>query len=421
MRWNLLREIFSMSWHSLRMHKLRALLTIIGVIIGIMSVVGMTGLLRGLDSSMKDQLLALNSEVFFVTRFGGRIVGPREYTQLMKRDPITRDDARAIQRAIPEIDEVAVISGQGEGRGPAFEVLSYRGQETNDMVVAGVSSNYAKVYHDVLAQGRFFTEAEDRSRRRVVVLAAGPARALFGKVSALGKEVRFHNEHWKVVGVLEARKSLLGDSAGGNDFLLIPTRCHEQRYNTVNPSFRLGILPRANADRSEVMGAVIQILRNRRGLKVHEDNDFDIITQETLMDLWESLTQVIMLALTALSSVALLVGGIGVMAVMLVTVTERTAEIGVRMAVGARRRDVLSQFLIEAMALTTMGGILGILSGVLLGKLLAWGTGLPVSFPTWSYAVSLSTSVGIGLIFGVYPAQRAASLNPVEALWYRRS
>jgi putative ABC transport system permease protein len=292
------------------------------------------------------------------------------------------------------------------------------------MVVIGASENFAHVNHIPIVMGRVFTETEVNHRRPVVVLGDAPYRALFSNVDPLGKEVRIGDGRYTVVGVLGKRPSPGGFSLGQDEFVVIPNTAYARQYG-MRPrrihgqehlDVTLVVVPREAVSRDEAVREVEKLMRIRHGLRLDEENDFDIITQETAGKVLQQVTSATLLALVAMSSIALLVGGIGVMAIMTISVTERTREIGLRKALGARRREILLQFLLEAAALTTLGGIVGVALGSLTGLVVHWISGFPISLPWWSFALGLGFSSAVGLVFGMLPAIKASRLHPIEAL-----
>jgi putative ABC transport system permease protein len=267
----------------------------------------------------------------------------------------------------------------------------------------------------------------------VALLGYNPWQALFPNTDPIGKTVRIGSTQFTVIGVLGKRPSPAGFGTGADDFALIPYNTHEKLFGKVlkgsakisagsfNPAaFRtamIAVVPRDGA-REAAMQEVEAVMRIRHGLKLDEPNDFDLATQDAVLKVWDQISQATFLGLVVISSIALMVGGIGVMAIMMISVTERTREIGVRKALGARRREILWQFLIEAVFLTSVGGLLGILFGSSIGLGVHWLSGFPVSLPWWSFALGIGFSAGVGIFFGLFPAFKASRLDPIEALRY---
>jgi putative ABC transport system permease protein len=422
-RLELFREVAQMAFETLRANKLRSALTIVGVVIGVTAVVGMTSLVRGFDRSLQTMLDSLGPKTLFVAKFSGMsFMSGKSFLDLLKRPNLSREDARAIEKLGHIVAYVDVMYGGGFAL--QTERLVYGRNRTKRMGIIGASGNFAQVNHVPVAMGRLFTESEVNHRRQVVVLGDGPYRALFSQVDPLGKEVRIGERRYTVVGVLGKRPSPGGFNLGQDEFALIPYTSYARQYG-MRPrrihgqehlDVTLVVVPREHVSRDEAVREVEKLMRIRHGLRLDQENDFDIITQETAGRVMQQVTSATLLALVAMSSIALLVGGIGVMAIMTISVTERTREIGLRKALGARRREILLQFLLEAAALTTMGGIAGVGLGSGTGLLVHGVSGFPISLPWWSFALGLGFSAGVGLLFGMLPAIKASRLDPIEAL-----
>jgi putative ABC transport system permease protein len=270
--------------------------------------------------------------------------------------------------------------------------------------------------------GRFFSPFEEDHRRNVIVLGYTVGQTLFPAVDALGKKVRLNQEEFTVVGVMGKRPSPLGGDP--NAFAVIPATTYDKVFEV--PRIRgllmrflfVGVVGYPNAPREQLLSEVQEVMRSRHRLKVDQENDFDIVTSDMIMGIFDQFTRAIFLALVVISSIALMVGGIGVMAIMTISVTERTREIGIRKALGARRREILWQFLLEAVFLTSIGGLLGIALGSAIGLIVHFAAGFPVSLPWWSFAIGIGFSASVGIFFGLWPAFKASRLDPIEALRY---
>jgi putative ABC transport system permease protein len=422
-RFDLAREVVSMAFETLRGNKLRSALTIIGVVIGVTAVVGMTSLVRGFDRSLQTMLDSIGPKTLFIAKFSGMsFMSGKSFLELLKRPNLSREDARAIEKLDGLIAYVDMMYGGGFDL--RAEKVIYERNSTKQMGVIGASESFAVVNHVPVAMGRIFTETEVNHRRPVVVLGDAPYRALFSNVDPLGKEVRIGDGRYTVVGVLGKRPSPGGFSLGQDEFVLIPNTVYARQYGMKPRRIHgqehldviLVVVPREAVSRETAVREVEKVMRIRHGLRLDEENNFDIITQETAGKVMQQVTSATLLALVAMSSIALLVGGIGVMAIMTISVTERTREIGLRKALGARRREILLQFLLEAAALTTLGGVLGVVLGSLTGLVVHWISGFPISLPWWSYALGLGFSSAVGLVFGMLPAIKASRLDPIEAL-----
>ena len=428
LRSGLLREIVWMSFDTLRTNKMRSALTVLGVVIGITSIVGMTSLLRGFGDSVEAAFKEMGPNTITVQKFG--IISAssgKSFIEVMRRPNLTIEDAKAIERECPSIETVDVWLG---ATGNRRERVFYANERTKPLAVLGTSEHFAEVSFLKMELGRIYSAHEVEHRRQVVVLGQTPYQSLFPSIDPIGKTVRIGRNEFTVIGVVGKRPSPGGFNVGMDDFAIIPHTTHQKFYGKVvkragrefsSASFRSAMIvavPRQGVARDDAIREVEQILRIRRNLRLDQANDFDIVTQDAVLKIWRQFSQATFLALVVISSIALMVGGIGVMAIMMISVTERTREIGVRKALGARRREILWQFLVEAAFLTSAGGILGILLGSAIGVTISWVTGFPVSLPWWSFAIGLGFSAAVGIFFGLFPAIKASRLDPIEALRY---
>jgi putative ABC transport system permease protein len=417
----LFNEIGFMAFQTLRANKMRSALTIVGVVIGITAIVGMTSLVRGFDSSFKAVVEETGPNTIYVAKFSGlSFMSGQDFIDLIRRPNLTPNDARALEA----LDSVRFTDTMlGSGIGDSRRRLSYRGEETKRLQILGTSELFAEVGFLSLEAGRFFTASELQHRRAVVVLGQGPFQSLFPFTDPIGKKVRVAGQPYTVIGVMGPRQSPGGFNLGQDDIAVIPYTRYESQFGV--PGFRMAggahrdvtltVMPR-DGQREAALREIEEVMRIRHGLRLDEPNDFDLVTQDAMLRVWERTTQAVFLALVVISSIALLVGGIGVMAIMTMSVTERTNEIGLRKALGAKRQEILWQFLVEAGVLTLVGGILGVLLGSGTGLLVHFVSGFPISLPWWSFALGLGFSASVGLVFGMAPAIRASRLDPIEAL-----
>jgi putative ABC transport system permease protein len=425
MRWALFGEIVAMAWDTLRGNKMRSGLTVLGVVIGITSIVGMTSLIKGFDESLRDSIRTIGPETIFVAKFSGlSLSSGAKFQDLSLRPNLTPDDALAIERDAPSVQIADVILGQG-GPGQS-ERVSYKNLKTKFLQVFGTTDRYPSVAMLALDQGRFFTSGEVQRRKNVIVLGQTAYQALFVGQDAVDKKVRLGLAEYTVVGVSNKRPSAGGLAGGADDFVVIPMTTYQKQFGIRAISFGRGenravlisVLPREGTPRAQAMQEVEGVMRIRHGLKLDQPNDFDLLTQDAILQLWDQISRATFLALVVISSIALMVGGIGVMSIMTMSVTERTREIGVRKALGARRTEILWQFLFEASFLTSVGGLLGIIFGAAIGYGVHALTAFPVYMPWWSFALGIGFSAGVGVFFGMVPAVRASRLDPIEALRY---
>ena len=423
LRGGLFGEIVHMALDTLREQKMRSGLTVLGIVIGIMSIVGSTSLIRGLDQSLRESIEAMGPDTIMVAKFSGFSMGSgRELTELLRRPNLTPDDAEAIASQAPSLASVNIVLGQGGP--PTRERVYYRSERSKQIAVFGSTAIYAEVFHVDVVEGRFFTPGETRRRAPVVVLGQTPVQALFPNVDPIGKRVRLGQTRYTVIGVAGPTPSPGGFNMGQDDFVVIPHTSYQKQFG-IRAKRMLGgemraviiaAVPRDDVDRDVALADIERVMRIRHRLRLDEANDFELMTQDAILALWDQISSATFLTLVVVSSIALLVGGIGVMAIMTISVTERTREIGTRRAIGARQKEILWQFLLEASFLTAVGGVIGILLGSGIGVGVHYATGFPISLPWWSFALGLGFSATVGIVFGLFPAIKASSLDPIEAL-----
>lgn len=416
----LITDTIGMALSTIRSNKMRSALTVLGVVIGITAIVGMSSIIRGFDNSFRDMIRELGPSTIIVARVSFASAGSGMDRQtLMKRPNLTVEDAKYLKSEVPDLQSVACFV-QGQQR------IFYRGQRTQSIAILGASEDLIDVNFIKIQQGRFFTDNEVLHGRNVVVLGQTPFKAFFESMDPVGKVVRIGTSEYTVIGVAAPRPSV-GSLTGDVDALaFIPHTAFAKTFGAISRgenrrigrSVQIFAIPREGVKREDAMTQVETAMRIRHRLKLNQANDFDVATQDMAMKFFDQATSAIYLALVVISSIALMVGGIGVMAIMMISVTERTREIGVRKALGARRREILWQFLLEAVVLTSVGGILGVAIGASVGLLVKTLTPLPVSMPWWSFAIGFGFSGGVGIFFGLFPAVRASRLDPIEALRY---
>ena len=423
LRGGLFGEIVQMALGTLREQKMRSGLTVLGVVIGIMSIVGSTSLIRGLDQSLRESIEAMGGDTIMVAKFGGLSMGSgRDLTELLRRPNLTPDDAKALATQTSTLASVNITLGQGGP--PTRERVYYRSERSKQLSVFGSTDNYPAVFSADVTAGRFFTPGETRRKAPVIVLGQTPVLALFPNIDPIGRHVRLGQTRYTVIGVLGPMPSPGGFNMGQDDMVVIPHTSYQKQFGIraermFGGEMRaviIAAIPRDDVDRTVAMNDIERVMRIRHRLRLDEPNDFELMTSDQILALWDQISSATFLSLIVVSSIALMVGGIGVMAIMTISVTERTREIGTRRAIGAKRKEILWQFLLEASFLTAVGGVIGILLGSGIGVGVHYATGFPISLPWWSFALGLGFSSLVGIMFGLFPAIKASSLDPIEAL-----
>ena len=414
MKSGLLGETVRMAVDSLKGHKLRSFLTALGIVIGVMTVIGMVSIIQGLNRSFLQDLEAVGSDIIGITKFEPGIqVGERSEEERQRKD-LTFEDALAIKEESDLVKAVAVSLSVN-----FFENVPVRYQNirSEDAFIIGMNEQYPQVLSVYLPKtGRFLTASDIQRSGKVCVLGAETADTLFPHTNPVGKDIRIGPAQFQVVGVLEKRGSMFGESRDNFVGLPITTLMKHFPYDTAN--IEIIATPKEHGTITETIEDITNILRKRRKVGYGKPNDFAIFTQDTIIDLYNQLTGAAYLVMIVISSIGLLVGGIGVMNIMLVSVKERTREIGIRKAIGARSSDILRQFLFEAVFLTGSGGLLGIIIGYSIAGLVKAATPLPAAVTLWSVVLGFLVAVSVGLFFGIVPARKAARLDPIVSLRY---
>lgn len=398
---------------SVRANKARAALTILGVAIGVMVVIAMASTITGISRSVSSTLESLGPKTFFVQRFFEgdiRFDDDREGIPPWRRNPeITVEEAELIR----DLPLVAAGAWREEASGP----VSYGERKLSSIDVIGFHPDFLKVAQGDLVAGRSYTMAEFYAAARVALISDALAEQLFPGIDPIGKRIKVFGEPFDVIGVFSQPSSLF-DSGSSAPLVTIPHSTFTKVADYRRGRLWLVVIPTDSATVSEAQDQVIAALRARRGLKPAQENNFAIVTQDRMLQTFNNVTSGFFLVMLALSSVGLMVGGVGVIAIMMISVTERTREIGVRKALGATRGEVMFQFLVEAATLTLLGGVVGMLLGAGIAALVNAFTPIPAAVPLWSVVVALLASVVTGVFFGLYPASKASRLDPVEALRY---
>jgi putative ABC transport system permease protein len=413
MRLGMLREIFRMALDSIKSHKLRSFLTLLGIMIGVMTVIGMVSIVQGLNRAFLSQLESAGSDLIIISKFEPMQMG-RLSEEMRTRKDLTFEDAVAIEKECSLVRAVAVDLAADYTQDLP---IKYQNIKSHDALILGMNEKWPEVLTIYLPeQGRFITENDVIHSVKVCVLGFDLAETLFPFTDPIGKDVRIGPEEFAVVGVLQKRGTMFGQSQ--DNFAGIPITTLMKYFPYDLRRLEIIATPKKHGYIDETMDQIINLLRRRRKVGFGKPNDFSIYTQDTLVDLYNNLTGAVYMVMIVISSIGLLVGGIGVMNIMLVSVKERTREIGIRKAIGARSSDILKQFMIEAVFLTGIGGVLGVIIGFGIALLVKAATPLPASVTLWSVFLGLLVSISVGLFFGIFPAQKAAKLEPIVSLRY---
>jgi putative ABC transport system permease protein len=411
------RESVRMALETLRANKLRSGLTILGIVIGVTTVITISSVINGLNNRVSDWVSSLGSNVFWV--FHMPVIGVRPTAEQLARKKLTLDDVLALRK----LPHVVAADGGHQHVTSQFRVgdvsVKYGGKKIAGTILQGSTAEVGDVSSFTLLQGRLFTDAEDKRAAHVCVLGHDTWEELFGDEPAVGKEVAIESGLYTVIGVLDKQKQPFGGGKNPNDNMVFFPLGTFHNLHPEDLDMWVSVKYDDPKNKALVEEEIRELLRIRRKVRVEKPDDFEIFGPDSLSKLWNQLTGGLVIFMIAVSSVGLMVGGVGVMNIMLVSVTERTREIGVRKAIGATRQTILTQFTTEAVTLCAIGGVIG----VLIGAILTWivyflPIGLPATLSTMWVMIGFGVSCAIGLLFGIYPAWKAANLDPIEALRY---
>jgi len=407
-----LRENISIAFDALRTSKLRSALTILGVVIGVSTVMSMAAIVRGIQRQIVRTIEIAGPTTFYVVKvYSQTPLNPDALPKWVRIRPnLTKREADRIAQ-LPEISYSAIWA-QVIGR------LEYKAQRTQPTQIFGADDRFTEIQGGDLVSGRWFTRAELTSGAPVAVVQENAARRLFGRESPVGKTIQLGGRPVEVIGLYVPPENIFAPP-GAETGAIVPYLLldHQFTIDKTNSQY-IAVRPRPGVTVEQAQEAVTVLMRELRRLRPADKNTFDLITQDQILDIFDKLTGAFFLVMIVLSSVGLMVGGIGVMAIMMVSVTDRTREIGVRKALGATRGDIMLQFLIEAATLTGIGGIIGIALGLGMGGLVTKFMKVDAAPPASLTAIAVTVSIGIGIVFGLLPARRASRLDPVEALRY---
>ncbi len=409
-------EIFNLALQTFKSHRMRSFLTTLGIIIGVTTVIAILSLIEGLNQSVASQIRSIGSDLIFIAKVQFVRMGPPNFEEIAKRPDLTPDDALAIKQlssvetAIPTIEQ-------------NFAKLKYQNKEIAMTSIEGTNEDFSKAHNYFVEAGRDLNAEDILHKRNVGVIGSYVAKNLFGDESPIGKDLNIGAHRIKVIGVYKEKGSFLGQSM--DNLIIIPYPFYEKIFPRKRTTvferafggYAISVVPKPKRV-ERAMDEIRELMRRRHGLRLDQPDDFEIGTQQMLFELYQNITRVGFAAIVAIAVISLIVGGIGIMNIMLVSVAERTREIGIRKAVGASNQNILFQFLTESVVLAFGGGIIGIILGVLLAGLISMVSPLKAAVSLWMILLGFGFSAGVGIFFGMYPARKAASLNPIEALRY---
>ncbi len=406
-------DVVTTALEQIRINKLRSFFTLLGIIVSVAFLVAVVAIISGMNAYVKENLASalIGANTFQVRRSPIRIglFDDEEWRRIQKRPRITESDAEAVMAAVPEARAVSIQSGWPT---PHADLI-WGNNTLGDVIILGITAPYQVVQDYVFASGRPIGDVDVRGHRPVTVIGADVAEKLFDQIDPIGQDIKIMGDRFTIIGTIAKKGQVLGQSFDG--FVLIPLPNFEMIYgrrktNTVSVKM---------ATAEEVSGGMQradEAMRIARHLRPGDEPDYSIETADALVDFWKKLTRILFSVIPAIVAIGVVVGGIVIMNIMLMSVTERTREIGVRKALGARPADIRKQFLVEAIVLATIGGLCGVAAGWALAGLVSLASPLPARVSLWSISLALALGAGVGVLFGVYPASRAAQLDPITAL-----
>jgi putative ABC transport system permease protein len=399
-------ESISIALAAIWANRLRSTLTLFGVIVGVTSVITIISAIEALMGSFEDQVNKLGPATFVITKFG-IITSDEDYFKALKRKDLTMEDKRAVEKGCLDCEEVAA-------RAYRRAKIDRGNKGLRRVLIAGATANLIDIVDFEVGEGRSFTQEEYNRNNRVAFVGPTIVEEVFGGLDPIGKTMKIQGRKFTVIGLAKKRGSFLGNNQ--DNFVMIPLSTFSKMFGKPRRNLNILVKSRTVEGIGETQDQVRSILRARRGVAYNDEDDFAILTADNILAFLDNITRAARIALIGISSISLVVGGIVIMNIMMVSVTERTREIGIRKSIGARRKNILTQFLFEALILSLGGGIIGTALGISLAAILGSQISLPVTPSLFAIIAGLSISTGVGVFFGMYPAMKASRLDPIDAL-----
>ncbi len=402
-------EAIHIALQSLWANKLRSALTLVGVVIGVAAVIAVVTFVSGINEYVSEKIFNLGADVFIMSKMSPVETNPEHFLAAEKRKDLDMGDYQAVLEACRHCDYVGAALRNSTGH------VKYAEQSISDTTVQGITPSMAPIYDTDLSSGRMLNETDMNNKSQVAVVGTDIVENLMPGTDPVGKEIRLDGWTYQVIGVGKKKGKTLGQSL--DNYVMIPITAYLKQYGSHNNSITIsGKASSTGATLNQAMDEARVALRSQRHDRPGANDSFEVETNESLLGIWSGLSNTFFMATIGIAAVSLLVGGIVIMNIMLVSVTERTREIGIRKALGARPDDVLLQFLIEAVTLALTGGAIGVLFGVAIAEVFTLAIGMPSAVKLWAVAAGLIVAASVGVFFGVYPARKAARLDPIVAL-----